>query len=96
MGYGGVGGGEFLDLLYVGECEPLKAGGRPADGDGGALRAIQHGRMAERREPHLGFNVLVYTPRPSGNTCTSSSTWPADQSVDASTKTTRCATPPDE
>jgi hypothetical protein len=59
---GETGWGEFLDLLYVGECEPLKAGVHGILMGTVALCALYNAAAwLRRREPHLGINALVYS-----------------------------------
>ena len=54
--------GEFLDVLYVGQCEPLKAVVHGVLMGSVALCALYNtAAWLRRREYHLGFNALVYT-----------------------------------
>jgi hypothetical protein len=52
---------EFLEVLMVGRCEPLKAGVHGVLMATVAVCAIYNiAAWLRRREPHLAFNTLVY------------------------------------
>ncbi len=52
---------EFLELLTVGRCEPLKAGVHCVLMATVAVCAVYNvAAWLKRREPHLAFNSLVY------------------------------------
>ncbi len=52
---------EFLELLTVGRCEPLKAGVHCVLMATVAVCAVYNvAAWLKRREPHLAFNTLVY------------------------------------
>jgi hypothetical protein len=54
--------GEFLDVLHVGECEPLKAAVHGVLMAAVSLCAVYNAAAwLRRREPHLGINALVYS-----------------------------------
>jgi hypothetical protein len=54
--------GEFFDVLYVGECEPLKAAVHGVLLATVALCAVYNAAAwLRRRERHLGINALVYS-----------------------------------
>jgi hypothetical protein len=54
--------GEFLDVLYVGQCEPLKAIVHGVLMGSVALCALYNAAAwLRRREHHLGVNAVVYT-----------------------------------
>lgn len=53
--------GEFLDVLYVGQCEPLKAVVHGVLMGSVALCALYNAAAwLRRREPHLGINAVLY------------------------------------
>jgi hypothetical protein len=53
--------GEFLDVLYVGECEPLKAVVHGVLMGSVALCALYNAAAwLRRREHHLGLNAVLY------------------------------------
>lgn len=54
--------GQFLDVLYVGQCEPLKAVVHGVLMGTAALCGLYNAAAwLRRREHHLGVNALVYT-----------------------------------
>jgi uncharacterized membrane protein (UPF0136 family) len=53
--------GDILDVLYVGQCEPLKAGVHGVMLATVALCAVYNAAAwLKRRERHLGINAILY------------------------------------
>jgi hypothetical protein len=61
-GEGSTDHGEFLDVLYVGQCESLKAAVHAVLMGSVALCALYNSAAwLRRRQPHLGINAVLYT-----------------------------------